>query len=181
MSNWTDGMGDLGGWSVVGNRRQRGGRTPGPNHQQLRDAAQLGQPSWSNTKLTNVLDRMNNGFDDVVDNWGDTCPTTFASAPRKPCSTTCHWCQVGKALTQAYVNCIDAEGNDVVASWNQVQHADLVDQFLFYDELYNGNFGNSKVLAPSPMDWKPGGSRCAPAKSLPTDWVGRQASDPPSA
>ena len=27
----------------------------------------------------------------------------------------------------------------MVASWNQVRHADLVDQFLFYDDLYNGN------------------------------------------
>ena len=24
-----------------------------------------------------------------------------------------------------------------VASWNQVRHADLVDQYLFYDDLYN--------------------------------------------
>ena len=141
MSNWMDGTGELGGWSVwletdVSVVEELLGQTTN----NLRDAAQLGQPSWSNSKLTNVLNRMNNGFDNVVDNWGRYVPNHVRIGASKTLQHNLSLgVQVGKAWTQAYVNCVDAEGNDVVASWNQVRHADLVDQFLFYDDLYNGN------------------------------------------
>lgn len=141
MSNWTDGRGELGGWSVwletdVSAVEELLGQTTN----NLRDAAQLGQPSWSNSKLTNVLNRINNGFDNVVDNWGRYVPNHIRIGASKTLQHNLSLgVQVGKAWTQAYVNCVDAEGNDVVASWNQVRHADLVDQFLFYDDLYNGN------------------------------------------
>ena len=159
MSNWTDGMGDLGGWSVwletdVSVVEELQGQTTN----NLRDAAQLGQPSWSNTKLTNVLDRMNNGFDNVVDNWGRYVPNHVRIGASKTLQHNLSLgVQVGKAWTQAYVNCVDAEGNDVVASWNQVRHADLVDQFLFYDDLYNGNlweFQNAGTFAVGLETWR---------------------------
>ena len=159
MSNWTDGMGDLGGWSVwletdVSVVEELQGQTTN----NLRDAAQLGQPSWSNTKLTNVLDRMNNGFDNVVDNWGRYVPNHVRIGASKTLQHNLSLgVQVGKAWTQAYVNCVDAEGNDVVASWNQVRHADLVDQFLFYDDLYNGNlweFQNAGTFADGLETWR---------------------------
>ena len=57
-----------------------------------------------------------------------------------------------------------------------MRHADLVDQFLFYDDLYNGNLWEFQSAGTFADGWKLGGSRCAPAKSSPTDWVGRQAS-----
>ena len=141
MSNWMEATGELGGWSVwlesdVSVVEELLGQTTN----NLRDAAQLGQPSWSNSKLTNVLNRMNNGFDNVVDNWGRYVPNHVRIGASKTLQHNLSLgVQVGKAWTQAYVNCVDAEGNDVVASWNQVRHADLVDQFLFYDDLYNGN------------------------------------------
>ena len=159
MSNWTDGMGELGGWSVwletdVSVVEELLGQTTN----NLRDAAQLGQPSWSNSKLTNVLNRMNNGFDNVVDNWGRYVPNHIRIGASKTLQHNLSLgVQVGKAWTQAYVNCVDAEGNDVVASWNQVRHADLVDQFLFYDDLYNGNlweFQSAGTFADGLETWR---------------------------
>ena len=74
---------------------------------------------------------MNNGFDNVVDNWGRYVPNHVRIGASKTLQHNLSLgVQVGKAWTQAYVNCVDAEGNDVVASWNQVRHADLVDQFI---------------------------------------------------
>ena len=159
MSNWKAGMGELGGWSVwletdVSVVEELQGQTTN----NLRDAAQLGQPSWSNTKLTNVLNRMNNGFDNVVDNWGRYVPNHVRIGASKTLQHNLSLgVQVGKAWTQAYVNCVDAEGNDVVASWNQVRHADLVDQFLFYDDLYNGNsweFQSAGTFADGLETWR---------------------------
>ena len=159
MSNWMDGTGELGGWSVwletdVSVVEELLGQTTN----NLRDAAQLGQPSWSNSKLTNVLNRMNNGFDNVVDNWGRYVPNHVRIGASKTLQHNLSLgVQVGKAWTQAYVNCLDAEGNDVVASWNQVRHADLVDQFLFYDDLYNGNlweFQSAGTFADGLETWR---------------------------
>ena len=159
MSNWMDGTGELGGWSVwlesdVSVVEELLGQTTN----NLRDAAQLGQPSWSNSKLTNVLNRMNNGFDNVVDNWGRYVPNHVRIGASKTLQHNLSLgVQVGKAWTQAYVNCVDAEGNDVVASWNQVRHADLVDQFLFYDDLYNGNlweFQSAGTFADGLETWR---------------------------
>ena len=45
----------------------------------------------------------------------------------------------------------------MVASWNQVRHADLVDQFLFYDDLYNGNlweFQSAGTFADGLETWR---------------------------
>lgn len=159
MSNWMDGMDELGGWSVwletdVSVVEEIQGQTTN----NLREAAQLGQPSWNNTKLTNVLNRMNNGFDNVVDNWGRYVPNHIRIGASKTLQHNLSLgIQVGKAWSQAYVHCVDAEGNDVVASWNQVRHADLVDQFLFYDDLYNGNlweFQNAGTFADGLETWR---------------------------
>ena len=80
--------------------------------------------------------------------------------------TTCRWASKWGKVDPSVRFRLDAEGNDVVASWNQVRHADLVDQFLFYDDLYNGNLSNSKARGPSPMGWKLGGSRLCASQEL---------------
>ena len=72
-TGWTAGR--LGGWSVwletdVSVVEELLGQTTN----NLRDAAQLGQPSWSNSKLTNVLEPHEQRFDNVVDNWGRYVP-----------------------------------------------------------------------------------------------------------
>lgn len=159
MSNWMDGMGELGGWSVwLETDVSVVEEIQGQATNNLRDAAQLGQPSWNNSKLTNVLNRMNNGFDNVVDNWGRYVPNHVRIGVSKTLQHNLSLgVQLGKAWTQAYIHCVDAEGNDVVASWNQVRHADLVDQFLFYDDLYNGNlweFQNAGTFANGLETWR---------------------------
>ena len=159
MSNWMDGMGELGGWSVwLETDVSVVEEIQGQATNNLRDAAQLGQPSWNNSKLTNVLNRMNNGFDNVVDNWGRYVPNHVRIGVSKTLQHNLSLgVQLGKAWTQAYIHCVDAEGNNVVASWNQVRHADLVDQFLFYDDLYNGNlweFQNAGTFANGLETWR---------------------------
>lgn len=123
----------------------------------LRDAALIGQPDWDNNKLTNTLNRMNNGFDNVVDNWGRYIPNHIRlGASRTLDHNLSLGMQVGKVWTRAYVDCLNAEGEEVVASWDQVRHAELMDQFLYYDNLYNGNlweFGNSGTFSEGLEAW----------------------------
>ena len=76
---------------------------------------------------------------------------------------------VRESLTQAYVNCVDAEGNDVVASWNQVV-TPIWWINLFYDDLYNGNSWDQSGT--SPMDGNLAGGG-APAKSVTDCWAAR--------
>ena len=110
MSNWMDGRASSAGWSVwletdVSVVEELLGQTTN----NLRDAAQLGQPSWSNSKLTNVLNRMNNGFDNVVDNWGRYVPNHVRIGASNPATQPVVGRPSWKAWTQAYVNCVDAE------------------------------------------------------------------------
>ena len=65
--------------------------------------------------------------------------------------------QLGQAWSPAYVNCTRADGESVVVSWNQVRFADYVDQYLYYDDLYNGNqwqYQNNGVFSEGITGWR---------------------------
>ena len=158
MSNWMDGTGELGGWSVwletdVSVVEELQGQTSNNLH----DVAKLGQP-WSQDKLTAVLNDMDNGFTNVVDNWGRYVPNHVRIGVSKTLQHNLSLgVQVGKAWTQAYVNCKSADGDDVVASWNQVRFADLMDQFLYWNHTHNGQlwqFLNKGVFADGLETWR---------------------------
>ena len=57
----------------------------------------------------------------------------------------------------AYIECTRADGETTVASWNQVRFADLVDQYVYYDDLYNGNswqFSNNGTFTEGIAGWR---------------------------
>ena len=140
MSNWMDGTGELGGWSVwletdVSVVEELLGQTTN----NLRDAAQW-PASWSNSKLTNVLNRMNNGFDNVVDNWGRYVPNHVRIGASKTLQHNLSWVRpswqsLDPGVRQLRRRRRKRRGGQLEPG----RHADLVDQFLFYDDLYNGN------------------------------------------
>ena len=108
----------------------------------LLSAMQLGHPSWSNASTVSTLGGMNNSvFIDAAMNW----QTQYVPRPVFVGASVNVWknlsvgLQGGRAWTPIFVNCRRADGEMVVASWNQVRFADLVDQYLYYDELHQGN------------------------------------------
>ena len=108
----------------------------------LLSAMQLGHPSWSNASTVSTLGGMNNSvFIDAAMNW----QTQYVPRPIFVGASANVWkslsvgLQGGRAWTPIFVNCRRADGEMVVASWNQVRFADLVDQYLYYDELHQGN------------------------------------------
>ena len=118
------------------------------NH--IRRAATLGHPEWSDNQLTSAINRMgSSGFNYAIDNENRYLPGAIRiGASRQVWKGISAGLQLGRAWTPAYVNCTRADGESVVASWNQVRFADFVDQYLYYDDLYNGdqwryqNFGD---------------------------------------
>ena len=109
------------------------------NH--IRRAATLGHPEWSNGELTAALNRMgSSGFNNAVDYQSRYVPAAARiGASRQVWNGISAGLQLGRAWTPAFVNCTRADGESVVASWNQVRFADFVDQYLYYDDLYNGD------------------------------------------
>ena len=109
------------------------------NH--IRRAATLGHAEWSDSELTAALNRMgNSGFNNAVDYQSRYLPAAVRiGASRQMWNGISAGLQLGRAWTPAYVNCTRANGESVVASWNQARFGDFVDQYLFYDDLYNGD------------------------------------------
>lgn len=108
----------------------------------LLSAMQLGQPSWSNATTVGTLGGMNNSvFIDAAMNWqSQYVPRpVFVGASANVWKGISVGLQGGRAWTPMFVNCQRADGEMVVASWNQVRFADLVDQYLYYDEIHAGN------------------------------------------
>ena len=109
------------------------------NH--IRRAATLGHPEWSDGELTSAINRMgSSGFNYAVDWQSRYLPAAVRiGASRQVWKGVSAGLQLGRAWTPAYVNCTRADGESVVASWNQVRFGDFVDQYLYYDDLYNGD------------------------------------------
>ena len=109
------------------------------NH--IRRAATLGHPEWSDGELTSALNRMGwSGFNNAVDYQSRYLPAAWrVGASRQVWNGLSAGLQLGRAWSPAYVNCTRADGESVVASWTQVRFADFVDQYLYYDDLYNGD------------------------------------------
>ena len=108
----------------------------------LLSAMQLGHPGWSNATTIGTLGGMNNSvFIDASMNWqSQYVPRpVFVGASANVWKNLSVGLQGGRAWTPIFVNCRRADGEMVVASWNQVRFADLVDQYLYYDELHQGN------------------------------------------
>ena len=109
------------------------------NH--IRRAATLGHAEWSDSELTAAMNRMgSSGFNNAVDYQSRYLPAALRiGASRQVWNGISAGLQLGRAWTPAYVNCTRADGESVVASWNQVRFGDFVDQYLYYDDLYNGD------------------------------------------
>lgn len=109
------------------------------NH--IRRAATLGHPEWSDGELTAALNRMgSSGFNNAVDYQSRYVPAAVRiGASRQVWSGISAGLQLGRAWTPAFVNCTRADGESVVASWKQARFGDFVDQYLYYDDLYNGD------------------------------------------
>jgi hypothetical protein len=108
----------------------------------LLGAMQLGHPGWSNATAIATLGGMNNSvFIDASMNWqSQYVPRpVFVGASANVWKNLSVGVQGGRAWTPVFVNCRGADGEMVVASWNQVRFADLVDQYLYYDEIHEGN------------------------------------------
>ena len=117
------------------------------NH--IRRAATLGHPEWSDGELTAALNRMgSSGFNNAVDYQSRYVPAAVRiGASRQVWNGISAGLQLGRAWTPAYVNCTRADGESVVASWNQIRFGDFVDQYLYYDDLYNGDQWRYQNLA----------------------------------
>lgn len=117
------------------------------NH--IRRAAILGHSEWSDGELTSATNRMGwSGFNNAVDNQSRYLPTAWrVGASRQVWNGLSAGLQLGRAWSPAYVNCTRADGESVVASWNQVRFGDFVDQYLYYDDLYNGDQWQYQNLA----------------------------------
>ena len=121
---------------------------------------QLGHPGWTNQSTVGTLRDMNNSvFVDAAMNW----QTQYVPRPVFVGATANVWkslslgFQGGRAWTPVYVNCRRADGEMVVASWNQVRFADLVDQFLYFNEIHDGTvwqFEYNGVFAEGIKGWR---------------------------
>ena len=122
-------------------------------------AASLGHPEWSNNTLTNAVNRMSSsGFNQDIDYQSRYVPGAIRiGASREVWKGISAGLQLGQAWSPAYVNCTRADGESVVVSWNQVRFADYVDQYLYYDDLYNGNqwqYQNNGVFSEGITGWR---------------------------
>ena len=141
--NWNWASGEAGTWCVwidfdLGTLEQFEDNTE--NH--ILRAATLGHPEWSNNTLTGTVNQMSNsGFNNAVEWQGWYVPKAVrVGVSRQVWKGVSAGIQVGRAWSPAYIECTRADGEKTVASWNQVRFADLVDQYVYYDDLYNGEF-----------------------------------------
>ena len=114
---------------------------PNDANNDIRRAAVLGHPEWNSNTLTNVVNRMtNSGFDNAVYGVDNYLPRSVRiGASRTVWQNLSAGLQVGRTTTPAYIECTRADGSTTVASWHQVRYADLIDQYLYLDDLYNGD------------------------------------------
>lgn len=156
--NWTSG--EAGTWCVwidfdLGTLEQFEDNTE--NH--ILRAATLGHPEWSNNTLTGTVNQMSSsGFSNAVGWQGWYVPNAIRiGASREVWKGISAGIQVGRAWSPAYIECTRADGETTVASWNQVRFADLVDQYVYYDDLYNGNswqFSNNGTFTEGIAGWR---------------------------
>ena len=142
-AEWTFPSGEAGVWTVwvefdAGLIRQF---EPNDRNNDIRRAATLGHPEWSSNTLTTVVNRMtNSGFDNAVYNADNYAPRGVRiGASRQVWKQVQAGIQVGQTWSPAYIEALRADGETVVASWHQIRYADLVDQYLYLDDLYNGD------------------------------------------
>jgi hypothetical protein len=119
----------------------------------------LGHPEWSNNQLTNAADRMGySGFNSAVEWQGWYVPRQLrVGASRQIWKSIAAGFQLGRGWSPAYVNCVRADGEAVVASWTQIRFADFLDQYSYYDYLHNGNtwqYGNSGQFEDGLQAWR---------------------------
>lgn len=157
---WDWNAGEAGIWNVwleldAGTIEQFDNRTTN----NIRQVATLGHAEWSDNTLTMAMNRIDNsGFSNVVDNQGRYVPNAVrVGAAHQVWKGLSAGIQLGRAWSPAYVNCVRADGEAVVASWNQVRFADLVDQYLYYDDLYDGDqwrYENDGVFGEGITGWR---------------------------
>ena len=126
----------------------------------LLSAMQLGHPSWSNATTVGTLGGMNNSvFIDAAMNWqSQYVPRpAFVGVSANVWKSLSVGLQGGRAWTPIFVNCKRTDGEMVVASWNQVRFADLVDQYRYFDEIHEGNsweFHDNGQFAEGVKGWR---------------------------
>lgn len=125
----------------------------------IRRTAVLGHPEWGSNTLTNVVNRMtNSGFDNAVYGVDNYLPRSVRiGASRNVWKTLTAGIQAGRTTTPAYIDCLRADGTNTVASWHQVRYADLIDQYLYLDDLYNGDqwrYQNNSVFTEGLTGWR---------------------------
>ena len=113
----------------------------------------------------------NSGFDNAVYGVDNYCPLREDRASRTVWNPQCGPSS-GRTTTPAYIECTRADGTTTVASWHQVRYADLIDQYLYLDDLYNGDqwrYQNNSVFTEGRRggDWNLWRS-----KNSPLDWDG---------
>lgn len=156
--NWTSG--EAGTWCIwldldAGTIEQFENNTDN----NVRRAASLGHPEWSNSTLTMAVNRMgSSGFNNAVEWQGWYVPTSLrVGASRQVWKGISAGLQLGRAWSPAYIHCTRADGEAVVTSWNQVRFADFVDQYLYYDDLYDGDqwgYQNNGVFTEGITGWR---------------------------
>ena len=132
---------------------------PNDANNDIRRAAVLGHPEWDSNTLTTVVNRMtNSGFDNAVYGVDNYLPRGVRiGASRNVWKQLSAGIQVGRTTTPAYLECTRADGEVVIASWHQVRYADLVDQYLYLDDLYNGDqwrYQNNSVFTEALTGWR---------------------------
>lgn len=132
---------------------------PNDANNDIRRAAVLGHPEWNSNTLTNVVNRMtNSGFDNAVYGVDNYLPRAVRiGASRTVWQNLSAGLQVGRTTTPAYIECTRADGSTTVASWHQVRYADLIDQYLYLDDLYNGDqwrYQNNSVFTEGLTGWR---------------------------
>ena len=132
---------------------------PNDANNDIRRAAVLGHPEWDSNTLTTVVNRMtNSGFDNAVYGVDSYLPRSVRiGASRTVWKALSAGLQVGRTTTPAYIECTRADGTTTVASWHQVRYADLIDQYLYLDDLYNGDqwrYQNNSVFPEALTGWR---------------------------
>ena len=132
---------------------------PNEANNDIRRAAVLGHPEWNSNTLTNVVNRMtNSGFDNAVYGVDNYLPRSVRiGVSRTVWQNLSAGLQVGRTTTPAYIECTRADGSTTVASWHQVRYADLIDQYLYLDDLYNGDqwrYQNNSVFTEGLTGWR---------------------------
>ena len=109
-------------------------------------------------KIALKINHYQGGVTKLVDNQGRYVPNAVrVGAARQVWKGLSAGIQLGRAWSPAYVNCVRADGEAVVASWNQVRFADLVDQYLYFDDLYDGDqwrYENDGVFGEGITGWR---------------------------